>query len=197
MWNYHRLPSFYPFVSSFLSQIWSISSSPCLFDYLLAHQCQSSAVANLPSSSPISNSVCESCQRLFSKHTTLHKHASIQCTHTHRLKNVVMGTYGWNTVGTQSIFSPVVCNGINTWTQHTNLHLHLVFEIVQKFNISRWKNQTCNNQLNKLFLWSVKDIAFTYSDWATVAYLHMQQLWNNITSPFLHSGFTEQFCRKQ
>lgn len=40
------------FVSSFLSQICSVSSSSCLFDYLFAHQCQSSAVANVPSSSP-------------------------------------------------------------------------------------------------------------------------------------------------
>lgn len=99
---------FLSFVSSFLSQICSISSSSCLFDYSFACQSQSSAVAILPSSSPISSSVCESCQRRFCQtyYTTQ------TCKHpvyTHRHTNVVVCTYGWHTVGRQSIFSPVLC----------------------------------------------------------------------------------------
>lgn len=54
LWKHHKLgltllPSF---VISFLSPIWSVNSFSRLFDYLFAHQCQSSAVANVPSSSP-------------------------------------------------------------------------------------------------------------------------------------------------
>lgn len=54
LWKHHKLgltllPSF---VISFSSPIWSVNSFSRLFDYLFAHQCQSSAVANVPSSSP-------------------------------------------------------------------------------------------------------------------------------------------------
>lgn len=61
-------------VSLFLSQIWSISSSSCLFDYLFSHQCQSSAVANVLSSSLVTDSVSKRCQRPFRPH----KHVSIR-----------------------------------------------------------------------------------------------------------------------
>lgn len=74
------LPSF---VTSFLSQIWSISSSSCLFDYLFSHQCQSSAVANVLSSSLIPDCFCF-CEMPEAIQTAnmLHKHASNQSTHT-------------------------------------------------------------------------------------------------------------------
>lgn len=106
------------FVSSFLSQIWSISPSSRLFDYLFAHQCQSSAGASVPSSSLILHSVSESCQRLFRQqthtphHTQLHKQASKHsaCTHSHI--NIVMETYRRHIVDGQSLPSMYGMNAI-------------------------------------------------------------------------------------